>query len=133
MNLKIAQVVQLWEQVKFSHVSYLQGVRSYGEARYVMPAWDMEIIHARRVIWGPVRKWGTDYPLELKYEVIEISHAEFYVEVQAPYNTLLYYCKDRGRKHLSHAWFKDKYDLDWVGDVSYLKDFLTYVDLINGT
>jgi hypothetical protein len=98
-----------------------------------MPAWDMEVIHARRVIWGPVRKWGTDYLDKMNYDVIEISHPEFYVEVQAPHNTLLYYCKDLSRKHLSHSYFRDKYDLDYVGDVSYLNDAIMYLDLIQET
>lgn len=130
MNLKIYQVVQLWEIVKFSRPSYLEGIRAYGEARFVIPSCDIEVVHARRVMWGPVHKWGTDYTDKLDYEVIEIHHAEFYVEVMAPYNTLLYYCKDRGRNHLSHPYFKDTYDLDYVGDVSYLKDAIMYLDLI---
>ena len=130
MNLKIAQVVHLWERVKFSRPSYFAGPRAYGEARYVIPSCDIEVVHARRVMWGPVSKWGTHYPNELKYEVIEISHPEFYVEVTAPYNTLLYYCKDAGRRSLSHAWYKHTYDLDYVGDVSYLTHALMYFDLI---
>lgn len=130
MNLHIDQVTQLWEIAKFSPLNYFVGPRAYGEAGYVIPSCDIEIVHARRVMWGPVHKWGTDYPNDLKYDVIEISHPEFYVEVQAPYNTLLYYCKHPGRKRLSHSYYRDKYDLDYVGDVSYLKHALMYFDLI---
>jgi len=130
MNLKIYQVVQLWEIAKFSPLKYLEGIRAYGEARFVIPSCDIEVVHAKCVVWGPVHKWGTDYTDKLEYEWVEIHHPECYVEVMAPYNTLLYYCKHPGRNRLSHSYFKHTYDLDYVGDVSYLKYALTYFDLI---
>lgn len=128
--LTISQVVQLWETAKFHPSKYIVSARAYGEARFVIPSCDIEVVHAKRVVWGPVHKWGADYTDKLEYEWVEIQHPECYVEVMAPYNTLLYYCKHPGRKRLSHSYYRDKYDLDYVGDVSYLKHALTYHDLI---
>jgi hypothetical protein len=130
MNLTISQVVHMWEHVKFGDHNYTESPRTYGEARYVLPFCGMEIRHAKLVTWGPIQRWYTDYPDRLEYDRVEIHHDQFYAELEAPYNTLLYYCKHRGHRSMSHAYFRDKYDLDSCGDVSYLSDVITYLDLI---
>jgi hypothetical protein len=130
MTLTIDQAVQLWEIAKYHPLNYFHAPQAYGEARFVIPSCDITVLHAHRVMWGPLRKWGTDYPDRLEYEWVEISHPEFYVEIMSLHHTLLYYCKNPVRKARSHSYFKDRYDLEWVGDVSYLHDALTYHDLI---
>ena len=131
--LKIHQAVQLWEIAKYSPHNYFHAPAGYGESVFVIPSCDIQILQAHRVMWGPVCKWGVNYPDRLEYEWVEISHPEFYVEIMVLNNTLNYYCKDPERKRRSNRYFKDKYDLEWLGDVSYLHEALTYHDLIQGT
>ena len=130
MNLKIYQAVQLWEIAVYHPLRYFYAPQAYGEAVYRIPSCDITLVHARRVVWGPVRKWGAKYTDKLEYECVEISHPECYVEIHTVYNTLMYYCKDPLRRESSHPYFKHTYDLDYVGDVSYLKHALIYHDLI---
>lgn len=130
MNLNVSQVVQLWEHVKFGPHNLIQAPRTYGEARYVIPSCDLQVLHARRVSWGPGRRWAQDYQDRLDYERVEISHPEFYVELEAPYSTLMYYCAQPHRRHMSSYICAYRYDLDHCGDLQYLSDALMYFDLI---
>lgn len=132
MNLKIDQAVQLWEIAVYHPLQYFVAAQAYGEAVYKIPACDITLVHARRVVWGPVTKWGANYTDKLEYDWVEIHHPEFYVEIYTVHNTLMYYCKDPLRRRSSHPYFKHTYDLDYVGDVSYLKHALIYHDLIQG-
>lgn len=130
MTVTMHQAVRLWEVARYSDLKHLVGAGAYGEAIYKIHGCDVQVMNSHRVEWGPVTKWGHTFKERLEYEWVEISHPEFYIEIQAPLAALWWYCTHADLRNRSHSYFEYRYDLDWVGDVSYLADVITYLDLI---